>query len=103
MKFLEYLKRLLKLSGEPQSGNEMSPEDMQNLLRRLEKTQEVEYSCDEANALMDQFAEMVIRGEDAAEMMPLVQHHLEMCPDCAEELEALLTILEATSQDGQSS
>lgn len=100
MKFLEYLKRLLKISGQSQRGNGgMSPSDMQNLLHRLEKTQEVEYSCDEAHALMDQFAEMVLRGEDAAEMMPLVQHHLEMCPDCAEELEALLAILESTSQE----
>jgi hypothetical protein len=96
MKLLDFLKRLLKLSPKSHQGQRMSPQDMQNLLRRLEKTQEEEYSCDEAHELMDQFAEMVMRSEDAAQIMPLVQHHLEMCPDCAEELEALLTILEAT-------
>jgi DNA-binding transcriptional MerR regulator len=96
MKLLDFFKRLLKLSPRTHQGQRMSSQDMQNLLHRLEKTQEEEYSCDEAHELMDQFAEMVMRGEDAAQIMPLVQHHLEMCPDCAEELEALLTILEGT-------
>lgn len=95
MKLLEFIKRLLRLSPGARHGERMSPQDMQNLLRRLEMTQEEEYSCDEAHELMDQFAEMVMRGEDAAQIMPLVQHHLEMCPDCAEELEALLAILKA--------
>jgi hypothetical protein len=96
MKLLDFFKRLLKLSPRTQRDEHMSPQDMQNLLRRLEKTQEEEYSCDEAHELMNQFAEMQMRGEDAAQIMPLVQHHLEMCPDCAEEMEALLTILKAT-------
>jgi hypothetical protein len=96
MKFLEYLKRLLKLPGAAQRGNNMSPQDLRNLMRRLEKTQDVEYSCDEAFALIDEYAELILQGEDVGDMMPLVQHHLEMCPDCAEELEALLAILEST-------
>jgi hypothetical protein len=45
---------------------------------------------------MDQFAEMVMRGEDVAHLMPLVQHHLDMCADCREEFEALLRILRAS-------
>jgi hypothetical protein len=62
----------------------------------LAHTREEEYSCDEVLALMDQFAEMVIQGEDAARLMPLVQHHLEMCGDCREEFEALLRILRSS-------
>jgi predicted anti-sigma-YlaC factor YlaD len=47
--------------------------------------------------LLDQFAEAVLRGEDVARLMPLVQRHLDMCPDCREEFEALLRILKAGS------
>ena len=36
-----------------------------------------------------------MRGEDAASMLPLVNKHLEMCPDCREEFEALLRVLRA--------
>jgi hypothetical protein len=29
-------------------------------------------------------------------LMPIVQHHLDTCPDCREEFEALLRILKAS-------
>jgi predicted anti-sigma-YlaC factor YlaD len=41
---------------------------------------------------------MVRRGEDTASLMPLVEHHLKMCPDCREEVEALLRILDQDVQ-----
>jgi hypothetical protein len=72
-----------------------SPELLQKMLGQLENTQDVELTCDEVLELMDQFAEASLRGEDVARMMPLVQHHLTMCPDCREEYEALLRILKA--------
>jgi hypothetical protein len=65
------------------------------ILQAVERTQEVELSCDEVHALLDQFAEMVSRGEDATKAMPMLQHHMEMCPDCREEFEALMRILQA--------
>jgi hypothetical protein len=67
---------------------------------QIAHTQEVELACDEVLALMDQFAEMVMRGEDVAYLMPLVQHHLDMCADCREEFEALLRILRVSPIEG---
>jgi predicted component of type VI protein secretion system len=67
---------------------------MQMLLRSVSMTEEQELSCDDVYALMDQFAEMVKRGEDASHLMPMVQKHLNMCPDCREEYEALLKMME---------
>lgn len=64
------------------------------ILQMIRNTREVEYSCDEVFELLDQYAEMLIRGEDGSQLMPLVKHHLEMCGDCREELEALLHILQ---------
>jgi primosomal protein N'' len=76
-----------------------APPDQADLLQKiahsLEHTEEVEYSCDDAYQLLDQFAELVNQGQDAASIMPLVQKHLDMCPDCREEFEALLRILES--------
>jgi hypothetical protein len=72
-----------------------SPQAMRKMLGMIERTRDDEYSCDQVHELMDQFAEAVLRGQDAAKLMPLVQHHLDMCPDCREEFEALMRILQA--------
>lgn len=98
MKFFDWFRRLLSNFASLRSGNGMfSRESLRKMSAMLAHTQVVEYSCDEVLALLDQFAEMVVRGEDAARLMPLVQHHLEMCGDCREEFEALLRILQAST------
>lgn len=71
---------------------------MSTLLRAIAMTEEQELSCDDVYALMDQFAEMVQHGEDASRLMPMVQKHLKMCPDCREEYEALLQMMETPAQ-----
>lgn len=73
---------------------------MKAMLMGLAHTQEQELSCDEVYALLDVFADRVSQGEDAAALMPLVQHHLEMCPDCRGEFEALLKSMQATATNG---
>ena len=60
------------------------------MLGMLACTQEQELVCGEVHELMDQFAEMKIRGEDPSDRMPLVQQHLDMWPDCRDEYEALI-------------
>ena len=67
---------------------------MQKMLEMVGQTQESELSCDEVHALLDQFAEMIAHGEDTTSAMPLVKHHLDTCPDCREEFDALMRILE---------
>jgi len=54
-----------------------------------------EVDCEYVAMVLAEFAEMKLRGEDVAKMMPLVQKHLEMCPDCREEYEALMIALES--------
>ncbi len=73
------------------------PAEMKPLIMGLTYTQAQELTCDEVYALLDVFAEMMSRHEDAAALMPLVQHHLEMCPDCREELDALLRSMAAAT------
>ena len=51
---------------------------------------------DEVFALVDEYAEASQRGEDVASLKPLIRHHLDMCRECDEEYQALLSVLEGT-------
>jgi len=68
--------------------------EMVNMLQALAMTEEQEISCDDVFAVLDEFAEAVRRGENVLLLMPLVRQHLDMCPDCREEYEALLRMLQ---------
>ncbi len=97
MNFFDQLKHLLRRWSKSQlRANGSSPEALEKMLRGLEQTRDVEVTCDEVLAVLDQVAEAMLRGEDVARLLPLVQHHLETCTDCGEELEALLRILRAS-------
>ena len=78
----------------------LGPDAAAPLLRQVERTLEREYTCDDVAAVLGEVAEAVQRGQDLGALMPLVQHHLEMCGDCREELEALLRVLRAGRADG---
>jgi hypothetical protein len=68
-------------------------EKFQQMLKVIEQTREDELSCDQVEALICEFSEIVHDGGEAASLMPLLQHHLGICPDCREEFEALLRVL----------
>ncbi len=96
MSLNEKIKDLLKRLGSSKEENAMQmPADVQKLIEMVENTQEVEFSCEDVYNILDQYTELVYHGDDSAELMPLVEHHIEICPDCREEFEALLRILEA--------
>ena len=65
-------------------------------LRVLEKAREDELSCGEMFARLDVFVETEVQTKDAGKLTPLIREHLDMCPDCCEEYEALLAVLENT-------
>ncbi len=79
----------------------LTPAQTGRLLALAEAAKEEELSCDEVYALVDQYAECVARGEDAAALMPLVREHLERCAGCQEEVEALLRMMGVTGEDAQ--
>ena len=71
----------------------LNQEQLVDLLHRLERTIENAYSCEEVYALLDEYVELVADDEEAKKLMPLVQNHLDMCPDCRDEYEILLHVL----------
>lgn len=86
-----WVKRLTPLQ-KPAPAEKLTPAEAM-LLQSLPHTHEVELTCDEVFALLDEYAERAHRGENVAQLMPLVAHHLMMCPECQEEYEALMRIL----------
>lgn len=97
MELKEAIKRLVQRMGWDKEEDKMQlPEEFQKLLKMIENTKEVEFSCDDVYHLLDQYSEAVIQGKNAKELMPLVEHHIDMCPDCREEFEALLRVLQAS-------
>jgi hypothetical protein len=66
---------------------------IKQLVRNILSTRPDEIGCDKCLEQLDRFVEMELAGKNAAEVMPLVQDHLERCRDCREEFEALLKAL----------
>ena len=78
---------------------ELPNEAVLGFLRVLESVREEDAPCDEVYARIDEYVEREIDQKDAAQLMPLVREHLDMCSECCEEYEALLDVLEKTSQE----
>ncbi len=95
MPLMEFLTRWLRRARKP-APLPLGPQAAGQLAAQLDATREDEYSCDDVLVLLDQFTEAVMRGDDVTRLMPLVHRHLEMCPDCREEFEALLRILKTS-------
>lgn len=78
------------------------PDPANKVVRRLMRLADLnpeDYSCEQAFVLLDRYAELVARGENAEELLPLVKRHLELCPGCEDEYDALLNILKNNPEE----
>jgi len=73
----------------------MTPELQQlyQWIRRIYKTQPQEVDCDALYEVLAHFVDLKISGEDVARLLPLVQQHLDQCPNCYELYEALEAVV----------
>jgi len=78
---------------------ELPNETVLGFLRVLESVREEDVPCDEVYAKIDEYVERQVDKRDAAQLMPLVREHLDVCSECCEEYEALLDVLEKTSRE----
>ncbi len=67
-------------------------------LKVLDNARAEEMTCSELFTQLDEFVEREVNSKDAEKIMPLVQEHLDMCSDCCDEYEALLSVLENTRE-----
>lgn len=96
MKIKQFFQRFFGSEEQEPSSDGMSTgrsDKIQKIMEMLSDTREVELTCDEVFALLDQFTELAAQGEDVAQLMPLVQQHLDMCDDCREEYRVLESIV----------
>lgn len=68
---------------------------LKRLLQAVAITRDEELGCENCFEHVDQYAEMLIQGQDPAQVLPLIQHHLEMCPCCHDEFDMLVDALKA--------
>lgn len=94
MKLRDWLKQIGRGPQNEQISS-MSDKDVVGLIRYLENC---ELDCDQVFEALDQYAEIEVRHEDAAKLMPLVREHLNMCQGCCDEYEALLDVLAKQSK-----
>ena len=68
-------------------------ETLKKLIRASIIAKPVELGCYECLDQIHQYAERVLASKELPEALKLVEEHLEICGECREEYEALLTAL----------
>ena len=72
---------------------ELPNESLLKILHVLDTLPVEEISCDDLYTKLDEYVEREVDKNDAAQIMPVIREHLDQCPDCCEEYEALLDVL----------
>jgi hypothetical protein len=71
----------------------LTRKQLQYFVGMLEVTREQELDCGECQNCAAEFAERQLAGLPLDEALARVEHHIQLCPECREELLALKRIL----------
>jgi hypothetical protein len=96
MKIQDIIKRIRHSLG---LQKELTNEAVLGILRVLDEVPTDEVSCAELYTKLDQYVDREVNKKDAALLMPVIREHLDMCPECCEEYEALLDVLSKTNKN----
>jgi hypothetical protein len=77
----------------------IQPTTIQKIIKSLSITLNEEITCSECFKEVDKYVDMLREGKQPSEVLPLVEHHLTLCPPCIEEFQALLTALNAVDSE----
>ena len=78
---------------------ELPQEAVIGIMRVLETVPpDEEISCEDLYTRLDEYVEREVDQKDAAQIMPIIREHLDVCPECCEEYEALLEVLSKASK-----
>ena len=94
---LDQIKRSLKRWFSPGAARHLHLAKCGELAHGIVTTRPDEIDCGECFERLDRFAERIEAGESPSRAMPLVQDHLERCPDCKQEFLALMLTLQTDS------
>jgi hypothetical protein len=67
--------------------------EVRDLLEASLATRDVEIGCDDCLMQVASYCETELAGKEVPEALRLVREHLEICPDCHEEYQALLAAM----------
>lgn len=97
MKIPKIIKRIRYSLG---LQKELPPETVLGIMRVLETMPpDEEISCNDLYARLDEYVEREVDKKDAAQIMPIIREHLDVCSECCEEYEALLDVLNKSSKN----
>lgn len=77
----------------------MDDQSIERLMHLLCETRDDELSCEEVFNCLDEYVDCLESHQDVGGKKPLVEHHLSICPDCRDELDALVHALEIAADD----
>ena len=77
---------------------EIKDEVVLKFLKVLETVQQEGVSCEDMYTQLDEFVEREVGSHDAARIMPYIQEHIDVCPECCDQYTALMDVLEHTKQ-----
>ncbi|MBI3166840.1 MAG: hypothetical protein HYZ22_00070 [Chloroflexi bacterium] len=96
------INKLPNPENQPASEPEISDEMVMRFLKVLEQVRKEDLSCSDMFARLDEFVEAEIKeGKDTSKITPLIHEHLDMCSDCCDEYEALLSVVENTKDPNE--
>jgi len=72
---------------------------VQTLLSQVSRTCDEELDCGDCLAAIAEFVELELVGAEVPEALQRIRHHLEMCPECAEEYEVLYAVFSSLAID----
>jgi hypothetical protein len=100
------IERLKKILGVPlPSSHHTKPavplddQTLDRLMHILSHTREDELSCEQVANCLDEYVDCISGRLAGDDLVPLIDHHLAMCPDCHEALDALVRAIEAVGTD----
>ena len=84
---------------DPTAPNRRNPDELpdeviRGFLRILESVRVQDMPCSEVFARLDEYVEHELHDHEAAQLMPLLKEHFEICRNCCAEYEALLGAME---------
>ena len=90
---------LNRIRNQFSSQPELPDEVVLKFLNILEEVRAEEMSCGDIYTRLDEFVENEVKGGDAERLTPLIREHLDMCSECCDEYEALLSVVEHTQEE----
>ena len=94
-KLIHNIQQLInRILGQPSPPSTQKQALVKGMMKALEMTAEKELACSEVFEVVDQYAELLVRGEATEKIMPLVHHHLAMCHECKDEFNLLLEMMQ---------